>query len=179
MRINQLSTQIGENTWDRRCHESAKAFQAFTLYRDLSERRTYQKVAEQLRCNGSNIRRWSTRWSWYERARQWDVYQDQIAQEAHSRERREMAERQASIGVELQRIAQIELAKLRKKLQNGIRDEKTGGTTDFSLSPREIARLAEVGSTLERRSYSDNHKDKDQVAKNEVFFGDADDQPET
>src|SRR5690349_566561 len=90
-----IDPELQHHVWDRLWGESHKAFAAFAIYRNLPSTRTYQQVADQLHCNGSNIRRWARQWNWYARARQWDIYQDRIAQEAQVRERRLMAERQA------------------------------------------------------------------------------------
>ncbi len=163
--------ELQAKEWDRQPRESAKAFQGFSLYRNLAEKRTYQQVAEQLHCNGSNIRRWATKWNWYERAREWDIHQDRIAQEVQVGERRKMAERQASIGMQFQSVAAMELGKLRQKLENGVLDEKTGKTIEFSLSAREIAKLAEMGSELERRSRGENEEDPGRTYQ--IIFGNA------
>jgi hypothetical protein len=113
----------------------------------------------------------SRRWNWYTRAREWDIHQDQIAQEAQVRERRRMAERQARMGVMFQAIAEMEMAKLRQKLEKGViiaNDQGQTKVVDYNLKPYEIARLAEVGSLLERQARGE--KDDEQVAKIEVVI---------
>jgi hypothetical protein len=95
----KMSSQSLQNPWDRQPQESHKAFAAFTLYRDLAPDRTLQKVAEELRCSGANVRRWALRWNWRYREREWDIFQDQRAQELQIRERMRMVQRQAQTGM--------------------------------------------------------------------------------
>ena len=143
--------ELKRGQWDRRPGESHKAFAAFTKYRDLAEKRTYQQVAEELHCNGSNVRRWARLWNWYARAHEWDVRRDQAAQEAQIRERRRMAERQARTGMEMQDLAAQGLRELLSRL-----DRKA----PLNLSPRDIARLMEVGAKLERTARGEEAEDR-------------------
>src|SRR5207245_1333250 len=94
--------QLQAKPWDRLAGESHKAFNAFTHYRDLAERRTFQQVAEKLQCSGANVRRWAKKWRCYDRARDWDVEQDQQYQASH-RERKRMREHLAHGPMMLQR----------------------------------------------------------------------------
>ena len=160
--------ELKRSAWDRQPCESRKAFDAFVIYRDLPDNRRLQVVADELHCSGANIRRWSSRWSWFSRAQEWDIFQDQAVQEAQVRERRRMAERHAHTAVLLQDIAMEEAAKLRQRLENGVLDEKSGKIVDFTLSAGEIARLYEIGTLAERRARGEN--DEEQVAKIEVIF---------
>ncbi len=154
--------------WDRQPNESGKAFNAFIIYRELMGDRRLQLVADRLRCSGANVRRWSSRWSWSSRAHDWDIFQDQIVQEAQVHERRRMAERHAKTAVLLQDIAVEEAAKLRQRLENGVFDEKSGKIVSFTLSAGEIAKLFEIGTLAERRARGEN--DEEQIAKIEVIF---------
>jgi len=161
----ETDPELLAHPWDRMANESHKAFYAFTLYRDLPANRTYQLVADKLRCAGSNVRRWARKWDWYSRAREWDMYQDRVAQEVQIRERRRMVERQAELGVMLQNVARMEMRKLQKKLEEGvaITDEKGEKRfVDCSLKSYEIARLAEIGSVLERRARAADDQERPQ-----------------
>jgi hypothetical protein len=163
----KMSSQSLQNPWDRQPQESHKAFAAFTLYRDLAGDRTLQRVAEELRCTGANVRRWASRWNWRYREREWDIYQDQRAQEAQIRERMLMAARQAQTAVSMQNIAAAEMEKLRTSLDTSEPGKRRG------LSPSEIAKFLEVGSRIERNARGEPGADS--VAKIELIFGNAED----
>jgi hypothetical protein len=58
--------------FDRDSNESTKAFEAWTIYRDLGAQRSLQKTAELYYGTAANVRqleRWSSRFNWVERAR--------------------------------------------------------------------------------------------------------------
>ena len=131
--------------WDRQPRESEKAFKAFKIFREHDGQRTSHVVDEQLQCSGQNIRRWAKKWKWHERAREWDIYQDRIAQEAIIRERLKMIERHAQQGRTLQGIAAQQLLKLQQLQADPQRKLEP-------LSVRDIAYLMEVGTRMERRA---------------------------
>ena len=75
-----------EPSWQRRPGESNPAFQAFVEYRGLGCDRTLDATREKLAKRPGYhryLREWSTRWSWAERASDWDHHlqekQDGIA----------------------------------------------------------------------------------------------------
>lgn len=82
--------------WEKQPNESAKAFEAFVIYRDLGEERSHAKVARQLGKNVALISRWSSRWKWVERVDLWDAEQDRIHRIALNKERRNAARRHAN-----------------------------------------------------------------------------------
>jgi hypothetical protein len=55
--------------WERLRSESAKAFKAFTTYRDLGFDRTLKNAAEKLNKSLGTIGRWAVDYSWKSRAR--------------------------------------------------------------------------------------------------------------
>lgn len=59
--------------WDRRETESAKAFAAFALYRDMAAGRSIERVAETLQKDHTFLRRWSARHEWVARAAAYDT----------------------------------------------------------------------------------------------------------
>jgi hypothetical protein len=136
------NSQTEEKSWDRRPGESAKAYRAFALYRDKQADRTFEFVARELQCSGTNVRRWAKRWDWTRRVRAYDIHVDRIELEALTRERLAMKKRMAKQGVNMQVVAAEGLA----ELQRLIDDEKS----TLRLTPGDIARLAEVGGKLER-----------------------------
>ena len=56
--------------------ETDKAYQAFVTYRNLDPReRSLSRVVSEWGKSRGLIERWSSQWSWVERAREWDNYQ--------------------------------------------------------------------------------------------------------
>lgn len=91
--------------WERRQGESAKAYQAFVIYRDLGAERSTSKVAQKLSKSEQLIRRWSAKHEWQQRVEAWDAEQqshadevllktlsDTIAEEREALIRRELAD---------------------------------------------------------------------------------------
>src|SRR6266853_6663375 len=70
------------NAWDRTNNESAKAFNAFIVYRGLGPERTIQKAAEKLQKSGAVLRRWAVRFNWRGRALNFDEHIDSETQRA-------------------------------------------------------------------------------------------------
>lgn len=62
--------------YERLPGETAKAFQAFTVYRDLGIHRSFESVANQLSKSATLIRRWAAKYNWGERIECWDIDQD-------------------------------------------------------------------------------------------------------
>jgi len=99
--------------WERLPGESAKAYEAFCIYRDLPpHERSLKAVAEKLGGKRSGksralrpLERWSSRYRWVERAQAWDEEVDRRAREAHLRAVKEMRERHARMAVALQQKA--------------------------------------------------------------------------
>ena len=74
--------------WEKQRGESARAFRAFSLYRDLGAGRSQVKVGRALGETGvpaalTQIERWSTQWRWVERCDAWDREEDRRAREQH------------------------------------------------------------------------------------------------
>ena len=71
--------------FDRERDESSKAFEAWSIYRDLGAQRSLKKTAELYYGSTSNVRqlqRWSSRFNWVERARASDVEQEMLRRSA-------------------------------------------------------------------------------------------------
>ena len=65
--------------WEQQPGESAKAFEAFAIYRDMGVERSVRKVTQRLNKSLTLIGKWSSRYNWPERARAYDrdVYKRQ------------------------------------------------------------------------------------------------------
>lgn len=123
--------------WERQVGESAKAFEAFTKYRDMTPgERSIRKVAQNLSKSATLIKNWSARYGWVERATAWDDEEDRKTRVEQDEARRKMNKTHADLGTAL-------LVKAAKGLK-AIPDEE--------LTAADVARLVEVGSKLERQA---------------------------
>lgn len=80
--------------YDRLETESVKAYEAFTIYRDLGTNRTLENVATKLSKSETLINRWSFTYAWVDRAAAWD---DHIEAEARKRVERDAIKRKADM----------------------------------------------------------------------------------
>ncbi|MFC1705778.1 hypothetical protein ACFL59_03025 [Planctomycetota bacterium] len=122
--------------WERARGETAKAHQAFLVYRDMGPGRSLAKVAQELGKSKALMDRWSARWRWVSRVAEWDAHQQRLLRDEQEAARRRMARRHARIAVSFQRkVAQ----RLRALNPN-------------ELSPRDLAKWLEVAVKLERQA---------------------------
>src|SRR3954454_1328179 len=92
---SKASSRAGQAPFDRLSDEGAKAYQAFTIYRDLPvQERSLAIVSQQLGKNKSLCARWSTKFQWVDRANAWDIQQDQLRRTRTAAEREKIRERQ-------------------------------------------------------------------------------------
>lgn len=123
-----------DKPWERQKGESEKAYEAFAVYRDMGEKRTFTAVAEKLQKSDSLIRRWKERWEWQERVR---LYDNDLQKEARAKaikDRRNMTERHIGIAMQLQKKALSALAEL------SVED----------MSPKDIKEYIKMATDLER-----------------------------
>lgn len=99
----------GIQPWDCQPGETAKAYQAFVIYRDLGPDRTVQRTANELAKNYTTVNAWSRKWEWAARAAAWDSMPGRMMMEAYQ-------ERVARIADQHDRIATKLLAKLEKNV---------------------------------------------------------------
>jgi hypothetical protein len=111
--------------WEVQPGESPRAFEAFTLYRNMTPRhRSLATVCRELYGDSAgNIRlveKWSSEWRWRDRAAAWDRELDRRTREAQVQARKDMAERHAALAVEVQTKALDRLMSLtREELSAG------------------------------------------------------------
>lgn len=129
--------------WERQTEpeggEPAKAFHAFTVYRDLGAKaRSLEKVAAALRLQASggqfaaietadggghrrvpkNVEVWSKTWKWPARALAWDEEQDRIKREAMAAEVVEMGKRHAQQAQAAAHVLTMPFMAISKRLKN-------------------------------------------------------------
>lgn len=129
--------------WDRRESESTKAYEAFSIYRDMGRERSLSKVAEKLQKSETLMGRWSREHGWVDRAAKWDDENDRIEREIAQREQakaiKEMRKRHAD-------LAQAMLIKSARALAR---------IPDDEIKPGDVSRMVDIACKLERISRGD------------------------
>ena len=131
---NYKSTACAEERplWERAEGESAKAFEAFGVYRDLPlEERSLSAVAERLRKSKSLCARWSTQYRWVARVNAWFDHQDELKRNRLAAEREKMLERQLQQNRIASQALMAPLLALAKRGQT--KAEPFAGVSDLEL----------------------------------------------
>jgi hypothetical protein len=82
-----------ERLSDDNGRETTEAFQAWQLYRDWGDDRSYKKVAEWLQKSPTIIGRWAARWEWQGRLQALDNWREMIKRNAVEEAEREKAQK--------------------------------------------------------------------------------------
>jgi hypothetical protein len=140
-------------SWEQQRGESARAFGAFCIYRDLGPRRTLRAAAQKFygRAAASlerQIDKWSRAFRWLERANDWDRHLDFEARRVQEEVRREMVERHV-------KESQLLQAKALERLR-ALRPEE--------LEPADLLRYLVEAAKLERLALGE----PDSVQRQEV-----------
>jgi hypothetical protein len=143
--------------YDRETDESAKAFEAWTVYRDLGAERSLQKASEMYYGHGGNVgqfERWSRRFSWVERVRAFDVEREMIRRSAIEDHLRAQAEdyaaREARIQERLLEIREQAAEQSLKILQYPLteqyilREDEEGNKVTYVLRPSRWSKATAV-----------------------------------
>lgn len=138
-----MADEYTPQPWERQPGESAKAYEAFSMYRDMGLQRSLRQVAAQLQKSETLIGRWSGTHRWVDRVAAFDIEQDRRAQEIAQKEQakaiRDMRKRHAD-------VAHAMILKAAKALQRIPEDE---------IKAQDISRMVDVASKLERISRGD------------------------
>lgn len=130
--------------------ETGKAFEAFRIYRDMGDKRSIAKVGIELGKSDKLLERWSSKYSWVERATSWDEHLDQVARSEAEKAKREMVKRHIKLSIALQGIGAVKLTEWQKQIQAWQLDPEHNELP--ALSPSDILRLLELGIRIERLS---------------------------
>lgn len=138
-----------EPLWDRQTGESARAFAAFAMYRDLGPARSTGKAATTTGKTSRTFEEWCTTWGWVERAAAWDDNADRLQRERNLIEqqeaRAEMLRDHLSVGKAFVQVAAMGLQQYDGTQPGAVkRIEK--------LSAGDLARMADTGVKIERLS---------------------------
>lgn len=130
---------IPPEPWERQKGETSKAWEAFSIYRDMGADRSHAKLSQRLSKNTRTIAEWSKKYEWVKRAAAWDAEQDRIARQSQIDEIKKMRKRHAD-------LASAMLVKAARALQRIPEDE---------IKATDVSRMVETASKLERISRGD------------------------
>lgn len=136
--------------WEQQPGESAKAFAAFCVYRDLGPERSLSKVAAQLNKSMKLMGDWSGEHRWVERSEAWDRHLDKAARAAQVKRAQKMAERQAALGERMQEVAARKVQALLDATDHSKVGIDAAQAAMAGLSVSDTLRLAAEGAKLER-----------------------------
>ncbi len=140
--------------WEKMEGESAKAYYAFTVYRDQDPlSRSIREVGRKLDRSRQLLGVWSTKWRWVERVAAYDAFLDAIQSEEAEAERREMGRRQARDGKMLQEIG---ISALRHVMG------PDGQVAKGQISDTLAAKLVEIGVKIERLARGESTENSEQ-----------------
>lgn len=149
------------NVWERQPEETDKQYRAFrtykmfppakrsvvAVYRELGD---MSEGAEVNYGNAAFLYQWASLWNWKDRAAAFDRYQEKIIEEELISRRMQARLEAANIGREMREKAYEAV----KQLQAIVFEEDVDGEVvpKSALTPSEIARLAQIGTDLERQA---------------------------
>lgn len=140
-----MQKDISVAPWERQPDESAKAYEAFALYRDMGSDRSQVKLAQKQGRTTKTISEWSVRYNWVERVRAYDIWLERQARAAHIKEYKDMVQRHIKIASSMQTKALRALDKLKPE----------------DMKPREIIESLKIALEIEklnRRQLTENER---------------------
>jgi len=127
--------------WEQQANETATAFAAFVIYRDLGLGiRSIGKVCQELGKSTALIHRWSSRWNWVNRCRVYDQELDRLIRERHLSELYAARDRHALLAREVQE-------KVLERLENMAADE---------IPVPVLAQMLKIATDVELRALGDS-----------------------
>lgn len=120
--------------WERRPGEHGRAYTGFRAFRDLGPTRTLEPIAAVVGANPDTVRRWSSRYDWFERAEMWD-------DELHRVEDRDRLEAIRQMHANHRRAGRAAMLKALQALERLPAEHIPAGAA---------ARLLDLGARLER-----------------------------
>ena len=129
-----MPNRTKDDLWERQPGESAQAYEAFAIYRDMGSNRSLRVVAEKLSKSYTLIGRWSREKKWGERCRAYDNHLDDKARQEALQKYKKMRTRHIGIALQLQEKALAELKNL----------------PDGSMTPKDIIQFLDKATELER-----------------------------
>lgn len=143
-------TQVAGEPWERRQGESAKAYEAFCMYRDLGANRSHVKVAAALRKSSTLIGRWGGEHKWSERVGAWDRFLAEEQRKAHVEAVKKMEERHARLGEGMQTLAARKLQRMLERTDPNKSSKQEADAALDSIEMHDMRALIKDGTGLER-----------------------------
>ena len=131
-----VAPQTDTLPWEQRDDETAPAFEAFAVYRDLGPERSQTMTARRLGKSRQLLGKWSVRHDWAARVREYDADVDAERRAAHLADRLKSDDQHFQLGERM-------LNRVRREVQ---RLEES----DEPIPPAYLAALAKAGSYLQR-----------------------------
>lgn len=141
---NPVITTDPPKPWERQPNETPKAFDAFSVFRDLDpQTRSGVIVAERLGKSYSLMQKWSQKYGWVSRAAAYDEERDRVKREAEQKAQiediKKMRKRHTAVAVKMIDTAEAAL--------NAI--------DPADVKPADVTRLMDIATKIERISRGD------------------------
>lgn len=146
----KLERAVRRHPWDQVLRETAKAFAAFIIYREMAaHRRSIVEVSREQGKHVKLIERWATRYGWLDRARAYDKFIDREQQKGAAEGARAMGRRHAEnarkiIAIGMREVNKMELLSIKRQKEL----PKTPG--DLLVALHTAVELVERGMKEER-----------------------------
>jgi hypothetical protein len=137
-----------KKSWEQIENESAKAFEAFSEYRDMGLGRNLRGLSLKVGKAFSLLSRWSGEYDWQARCKAWDKRLDQEKCKRQIDKIRNMKIRQINLALRAQELADLGIKSMIEKW----RDAQEEGDKKISNGTRieSLAKLLDTGCRLER-----------------------------
>jgi hypothetical protein len=122
--------------WERQPKETIQAYEAYSVYRDMGNQRSYAKVARELGKSLSLIEKWGKMWNWVGRTSQYEYHMDKVAMDIREETVRTMLKRHIGTSIVLQ-----------EKVEAGLKSLKAS-----KMTPMEIVKMFELAVKVEREA---------------------------
>jgi hypothetical protein len=135
-------TPADPQPWDPQPGETARAYEAFELYRDMGPSRSLTRASQAVGKSTHQMSMWSARHSWVYRAASWDAEQRRLKQEDRAVARKEAVDREG-------RVASLIIAQALKHIRPPEKD-----TTGRKLTEEERQAWKPKPDVLRMATYS-------------------------
>jgi len=133
-----------QHYWNRRPSESKRAFDAFCIFRDSTDRKL-KTVAQELKppCSVANVGRWSVRHNWAQRSADYDCYIDDQDRAEIARQRVSGRKRRLAIAHALEGLSAHAIREWQTRLAAGL---------PLNMSLETAALLSKTAAQLEEQA---------------------------
>jgi hypothetical protein len=133
--IGGESADFNKQPWEQRDDETARAYEAFALYRSLGPERSCARVGQKLGKSSTIMDRWSARHEWVDRVRAYDAA---VSREVVQDETEAMIRMNKRHIEESQKLQQVVLQRIERMQPE-------------ALTPADVARWLDIAVKIERK----------------------------